>query len=100
MINYNMDVRNATPDQLAQIKALSHDDLLRAASTLDAAAIVEASCRLKDALQTEEIAIKRLTRWLVALTALLVVLTALLVFFGVRDLASPLASLPTAVRPV
>lgn len=71
-------LRTATPEQLEQVKALSDDDLLRAAGSLDICAVVESNRRLKNALIAEETAIKRLTFWLV-------VLTAVLVIFGLGD---------------
>ena len=63
----------ATDAELERLKAMSDDDVLRAAGTLDAFAIVLASLRLRHALQKEEAVIKRLTWWLVFFTAILVV---------------------------
>lgn len=82
-----INLRKATPEQLAKLKGLSDDDLLRSAGTLDICAVVEANRRLKNALITEEAAIKRLTFWLV-------ILTAVLVLFGLADVFRHLVTWP------
>jgi hypothetical protein len=65
---------------------MSDDNVLRAAGSMDAFAIVESSRRLKNALQEEERAIKRLTRWLLAFTIAIFALTAVLVVLGYEAL--------------
>ena len=79
----NLDLTKATDEELAELKRLTDDDLLRYSRTLDLFAVVESARRLKETLQTEEKAIKRLTFVLVALTVLLVVLTVILVGLGI-----------------
>ena len=63
-----------TDEQLAELKEIGDDDLLRAASSLDIFAAVESTRRLRHALHKEERAIKILTVALVVLTLVLVVL--------------------------
>ena len=84
-------LRNATNEELARLKGLSDNDMLRAAGSMDAFAIVESSRRLKNALQElknavqeEERAIRRLTRWLLPFTVAIFALTAVLVWLGWR----------------
>jgi len=72
MIDHNINLRTAKPEQLAELKELSDDDLLRFSGTADAFAVVESNRRLRVALHKEETVIKRLTWALVALTAVLV----------------------------
>jgi ABC-type Fe3+ transport system permease subunit len=64
-------LRNVTNEELARLKGLSDDDMLRAAGSLDAFAIVEASRRLR-----------RATGFL---TWVLIVLTFILVVLGLAD---------------
>jgi hypothetical protein len=82
----NKNLATATDEELASLKAMTDDDLLRATQTLDLFAVVEASRRLREATQKEEAATKRLTVILVALTIVLVILTLILVFFGYEAL--------------
>ena len=82
----NKNLATATDEELASLKAMTDDDLLRATQTLDLFAVVEASRRLREATQKEETATKRLTVILVALTIVLVILTLILVFFGYETL--------------
>jgi hypothetical protein len=72
-------IADASDEELERLKAMSEDDLLRSTLSIDQFAIVEATRRLRNALQTEERAIKRLTVWLVVLTTVLVILTVVLV---------------------
>ncbi|SED77600.1 hypothetical protein SAMN05519104_4335 [Rhizobiales bacterium GAS188] len=78
---------NLSNDDLAKLKELSDDDLLRTSGSLDGFSIVEASRRLRVALHKEERAIKWLTWWLVVMTVVLVGLTAALVWLGFRTLS-------------
>jgi hypothetical protein len=57
---------------LARLKSMSHDELLRAAQTEDLAVLVESNLRL-------ERTTTKLTKVLIFLTVVLVVLTAILV---------------------
>jgi hypothetical protein len=82
----NRNLATATDEELASLKAMTDDDLLRAAQTLDLFAGVEASRRLREAMQKEEGATKRLTGVLVALTIVLVILTLILVWLGYETL--------------
>jgi hypothetical protein len=74
MPNANINLATATDEDLARLKAMTDDDLLRSALSLDLFAGVEASRRLREAMQKEEGPTKRLTGVLVALTILLVVI--------------------------
>jgi len=78
-----------TAEQLADLKAITDDEMLRAAGSLDMFAGVLSTLRLRDALHKEEIAIKRLTRWLVGLTWVLVGLTGVLIYLGFKALSHP-----------
>jgi len=69
----------ATDEELARLKAMTDDQLLRSAQTMDLFSVVESSRRLREALHKEERAIK----WL---TAVLVVLTVILIALGVAAL--------------
>lgn len=60
---------------MAQLKAMTDDELLRSAQTLDQFSVVESSRRLKRATE-------RLTYVLIALNVILVFLTFVLVWFG------------------
>lgn len=66
-----------TDKELEELKASSDNDLLRAASTLDQFAGVEASRRLR-------VATNRATVFIGILTFVLVVLTTILVWLGLR----------------
>ena len=66
-------LRDASDEQLARLKNMSDDDLLRSSSSIDLFAIAESMRRLKGALHKEEVAIKRLTVVLVVLTVILVI---------------------------
>ncbi len=68
----NINLREATDEELEHLKTLTDDDLLRASSSLDLFAVTESMRRLKNALHSEELAIKWLTVVLVLLTLLLV----------------------------
>jgi hypothetical protein len=83
---YTVLLRGATDEQLAQLKRMTDDQLLRSAGTMDMFASVESTRRLREALHKEEAAIKWLTVVLVVFTLVLVVLTATLVWFGVMSL--------------
>jgi hypothetical protein len=85
MGGYGME--GATDEQLARLKAMSDDDLLRSAGTIDMFAGVEATRRLRTAVIDEEQAIKRLTRVLVWLTWVSLWLTLVLVALGVIEVA-------------
>ena len=85
-IDRNINLDAATDEELARIKAMTDDELLRSAQTLDLGSIVEATRRLRVALHNEERAIKRLTGVSVALAVILVVLTLVLIALGVETL--------------
>ena len=74
------NIREATDEELKQLKEMSDDNLLRASTSLDLFAVVESNRRLRVAIHKEEKAIKWLTWVLVGLTFALVVLTAILVW--------------------
>jgi len=78
-----IDLRKVTGQELERLKKLTDDDLLRVSSTIDLFALAESMRRLKNALHSEERAIK----WL---TFVLAVLTILLVFMGVVSSISDL----------
>ena len=75
----SVNLRAATKDQLARLKGMTDDELLRSSTSLDLFAVVESNGRLKVALHKEERAIK----WL---TGVLIILTVILVFLGVEAL--------------
>jgi hypothetical protein len=77
--------RHGTDEELASLKAMSDDDLLRSACSLDLFAGVEASRRLREGVQKEERATNRLTGVSVFLTIILVILTLILVWLGLRN---------------
>ena len=79
----SIDLRKATDQELERLKKLTDDELLRASSTIELFALAESMRRLKNALHSEERAIK----WL---TFVLAVLTILLVFMGVIGAISDL----------
>jgi uncharacterized protein (UPF0147 family) len=79
----SIDLRKATDQELERLKKLTDDELLRASSTIELFALAESMRRLKNALHSEEKAIK----WL---TFVLAVLTILLVFMGVIGAISDL----------
>jgi hypothetical protein len=56
----SMDLTNATDDQIANLKAMSDDDLIPSARSVDLSAVVESTRRLREALHKEERAISRL----------------------------------------
>jgi hypothetical protein len=64
-----------TDEKLAQLKAMTDDELLRCAQTLDQFSVVESSRRLRRATE-------RLTYVGIALNVLLVLLTGVLVWLG------------------
>jgi len=70
----NINLTTATYDQLERLKAMTDDELLRSAQTLDLFSVVESSRRLREALHKEERAIKWLTGVLVFLTLILIAL--------------------------
>lgn len=80
------DLLHISPEQLAELKNISDDELLRCARTLDIFAAVESTRRLRIALHKEETAIKRLTGWLVGFTVVLILLTGVLIYIGIRGL--------------
>lgn len=82
----NIRLIEATDEELARLKGMTDDQLLRAASSLDLFSIAESNRRLKQALHSEERAIKWLTGVLVFLTVVLVVLTGILVWLGIEAL--------------
>ena len=71
------NLRFATDEQLAQLKGMTDDELLKCSQTLDLFAVAESMRRLRKALQKEEAAIK----WL---TGVLVVLTLVLIYLGFK----------------
>ena len=75
----SISLLSAPEEFIEGLKQLSDTDLLRASNTSDMMAVVESNRRLKNAMQSEERAIKWLTWVLVALTAMLVILTGVLV---------------------
>ncbi len=84
-----LHLHNATNEELALLKNMSDDNMLRAAGSIEAFAIVESSRRLKNALrelknavQEEERATRRLTRWLLVFTIAIFALTIVLVWLG------------------
>lgn len=79
----NRDLSEATSEQLECLKKMSYDQLLRSSRTLDGAANVVSTWGLKEALQKEETAIKRLILALVIFTGILVMLAVLLVILTV-----------------
>ena len=70
----NINLRQATDQELERLKKMPDNELLRASSTLDLFAIAESMRRLKNALHSEEKAIKWLTVVLTLFTFLLVLL--------------------------
>jgi hypothetical protein len=70
----NINLATATDEELERLKAMTDDELLRSAQTLDLFSVVESSRRLRDALHKEERAIKWLTVVLVFLTLILIAL--------------------------
>jgi hypothetical protein len=75
----NIDLREATDQELERLKKMPDDELLRASTSLDLFAIAESMRHLKNALHSEEKAIK----WL---TVVLTVFTFLLVLLGIEAL--------------
>ena len=75
----NVNLREATDEDIERLKKMTPDDLLRASTSLDLFAVVESMRRLKNALHSEEKAIK----WL---TVVLTILTLLLVLLGIEAL--------------
>jgi hypothetical protein len=75
----SINLREATRQELERLKNMTDDELLRASSTLDLFAIAESMRRLKNALHSEEKAIKYLT-------VVLIILTAILVWLGIEAL--------------
>jgi len=74
------DLRRVSDQAFQELRDVTVDDdaLLRCCSTLDQYAMVEATRRLRETLHREEVAIKRLTRWLVGLTWALLALTVII----------------------
>ena len=73
-----IDINNlatVTDEKLAQLKAMTDDELLRSAQTLDQFSVVESSRRLRRATE-------RLTYVLIALNVIVVFLTCVLVWLG------------------
>jgi hypothetical protein len=70
----NINLTTATDEELERLKAMTDDELLRSAQTLDLFSVVESSRRLREALHKEERAIKWLTGVLVFLTLILIAL--------------------------
>jgi hypothetical protein len=68
-----------TDEKLAQLKAMSDDELLRSAQTLDQFSVIESSRRLRRATE-------RLTYTLIAVNVLLVALICVLVWLGLVTL--------------
>jgi len=75
----SINLREATHQELERLKNMTDDELLRASSSLDLFAIAESMRRLKNALHSEEKAIKYLT-------VVLIILTAILVWLGIEAL--------------
>ncbi len=75
----NINLREATDEDIERLKKMTDEELLRASSSLDLFAVVESMRRLKNALHREEKAIK----WL---TVVLAILTFLLVLLGIEAL--------------
>jgi hypothetical protein len=75
----NINLATATDEELERLKAMTDDELLCAAQTLDLFSVVESSRRLREALHKEERAIK----WL---TIVLIVLTLILIALGIEAL--------------
>jgi hypothetical protein len=67
-----VQLATATDEELARLKTMTDDELLRCAQTLDLFSVVESSRRLREALHKEERAIKWLTGVLVFLTVILI----------------------------
>jgi hypothetical protein len=82
----NINLATASEEDLARLKAMSDDDLLRSALSPDLFAVVESSRRLREALHKEERAIKRLTAALLFFIVVLAVMTAVLVWLGFKTL--------------
>lgn len=72
-----LKLSDGTDESLAELKAMSDDDLLRCASSVDMFSSVEATRRLRVALIQEETVIRRLTLVLVWFTAALFVLAGI-----------------------
>ena len=70
----NINLTTATDEELERLKAMTDDELLRSAQTLDLFSVVEPSRRLREALHKEERAIKWLTGVLDFLTLILIAL--------------------------
>jgi hypothetical protein len=75
----NINVREATDKELEGLKNMTDDELLRASTSLDLFSIAESMRRLKNALHSEEKAIK----WL---TVVLIILTLILIGLGIKSL--------------
>ena len=73
----SLNLREASSEQLEELRKLSEDDLLRASNSMDFFAVVEALRRHKVAIHSEEVAIKRLTWALFGATVVLVVVAVL-----------------------
>lgn len=75
------NLRRVSDQAFQELRHATIDDeaLLRCCATLDQYAVVEATRRLRETLHKEEVAIKRLTTWLVGLTWGLVGLTIIIV---------------------
>ena len=74
------DLRRVSDQAFQELRDATVDDeaLLRCCATLDQYAVIEATRRLRETLHQEEVAIKNLTWWLVAMTGVLVVLTVII----------------------
>jgi hypothetical protein len=70
------NLATVSPETLARLKAMTDDELLRKAGTLDQFSVVESSRRLRRATE-------RLTYVLIGLNVLLVVLTVILVILTI-----------------
>jgi len=71
----NIQLATATDEELTRLKAMTEDQLLRSAQTMDLFAVVESSRRLR-------VATTNLTVVLIVLTVILVILTGVLVWLG------------------
>ena len=75
-------LQDASDELIERLKNLDDDELLRATQTIDLFAVVESNRRLRNALQSEEKVIKRLTWVLVILTGILIVLAVIQIKFS------------------
>jgi len=82
-------LHSGSDEDLARLKGITDNELLRCAQTLDMFSGVESTRRLREVMHKEEVAIKGLTqslvkftKWLFGFTIVLVGLTIVLVYQG------------------